>query len=271
MTAFTGEIHPAAEVWPLLPEDELAELAASIDEIGLTDPITLDPAGRLLDGRNRLDACRLVDIEPTFATYNGDPVPFILAKNSDRRHMATGARAMATAVVLVNAGHRKNGRWQRGALANPEIGNNGKSWQNAMTDAGKVLDFAPSHAAAVIAGDEALAAAAATAKRLEADAATDVERMKRLKADNPKLAAQAANGDLTLAQAEAAHREQVDQDAKQFRLHVKRAQDCVDHWSTLCSLASGAFPDQSAVLDELNDTDRALIEEAITVIRKGTK
>ena len=53
-TTFHGEIHPLAGRWPMLPADELAALAESIATEGLRVPLTLDGAGRLIDGRNRL-------------------------------------------------------------------------------------------------------------------------------------------------------------------------------------------------------------------------
>ena len=49
-------VHPAAEVFPLLPADQLRELVADIRANGLREPLTLDREGLLLDGRNRLAA-----------------------------------------------------------------------------------------------------------------------------------------------------------------------------------------------------------------------
>ena len=140
------------------PAEELDELAGSIAESGLIDPITLDPHGTLLDGRNRLAACRAADVTPTFVIYDGDPVALIVARNSTRRHMSTGARAMATAVNLRDAGYRKDGRWSYGALANSGDSPN-STMVRAIRDAGLVLDHCDDLAAAVIAGDLALDAA----------------------------------------------------------------------------------------------------------------
>jgi hypothetical protein len=66
------KIHPAADVWPLLKSDKLAELADSIDANGMRLPIVIWYPGKkrivcesesgvlLLDGRNRLDAVELL-------------------------------------------------------------------------------------------------------------------------------------------------------------------------------------------------------------------
>jgi hypothetical protein len=51
------------------------------------------------DGRNRLAACKLAGVKPTFETRPGDPTAFILSQNIKRRHMTAGQRAMATAML----------------------------------------------------------------------------------------------------------------------------------------------------------------------------
>lgn len=89
------EVHPAADPWPMMPEDELVELADSIRAVGLLEPLVLTPDGMLLDGRNRLDACVRAGVAPTTIVYDGDPVAFVLARNAHRRHMSKGQRATA--------------------------------------------------------------------------------------------------------------------------------------------------------------------------------
>lgn len=42
-------VHPAAAVWPMLPDDELDALAASIADVGLLEPIVLPPGGTIGD------------------------------------------------------------------------------------------------------------------------------------------------------------------------------------------------------------------------------
>lgn len=266
--AFTGEIHPAAEAWPMLPADELDQLAASIGDVGLLEPIAIDTDGRLLDGRNRLEACRIAKTEPVFVVVTADPVSYIVGKNSDRRHMTTGARAMATAVVLADAGRRKNGRWARGVVANPESGNSGKTWLNSMTQAGAVIDFVPGDAPKVIAGDMALDAAYKKALQTKEAGESYDARLKKLAAEAPDLAKNVTD-DASLIENEAALRARKDEEEKHFRQRVKWAQDAASSWAFLKSLAERRVPSQADVLNALNDIDRGLITEAITVIRKG--
>ena len=61
-------VHPVAALFPMLADDEIEELAADIKARGLLQPIVLDAEGRVLDGRNRLAACEIAGVEPTFVT-----------------------------------------------------------------------------------------------------------------------------------------------------------------------------------------------------------
>lgn len=198
-------VHPAAAVFPMLPDDELRALADDITAHGLRHPIVLTPGGDLLDGRNRAAACELAGIEPAYVTHDGDPIAYVLSANVSRRHMTTGARAMATAVVLAGAGKRRGGRWKRGALATTESGTT--AWAQRMTEAGLVLDVCPELAPAVISGAVTLHAAHADAVAARQAAESYEARFARLP---DELAAQVRDEALTLddALAVAARREQ---------------------------------------------------------------
>lgn len=87
-------VHPAAGLFPMLGADALDALTADIQAHGLREPLVLDPDGSLLDGRNRLAACRAAGVEPTFRTHTGgDPVAFVLSENLHRRHLTEGQKA----------------------------------------------------------------------------------------------------------------------------------------------------------------------------------
>jgi hypothetical protein len=94
------QVHPLASVFPMMTDDELADLADDIKEHGLLHPIVLDADGMLVDGRNRLRACELADVEPTFETLNGhDAAAFIVSANLERRNLTKGQQAMALAMI----------------------------------------------------------------------------------------------------------------------------------------------------------------------------
>jgi len=81
------KIHPVAELFPMLAASELNEMAESIRKEGLLNPCVRQ-GDVLLDGRNRLVACKLAGVEPRFIEYTGDsPVAFIIGVNLARRHL----------------------------------------------------------------------------------------------------------------------------------------------------------------------------------------
>ena len=90
-----GPIHPAAELLPMMQADEFHSLVKSIQLQGLRESVWLTKDGALLDGRNRIAACQLAGVKPSFRQYDGDdPVAFVMALNMDRRHLTVGQRAM---------------------------------------------------------------------------------------------------------------------------------------------------------------------------------
>jgi hypothetical protein len=94
------DFHPIANVWPLMDDDKLSELAEDIRENGLINPIWTYE-GKVLDGRNRYKACLLASVKATFTEYKGDsPASFAVSLNDHRRHMNKGALG-AVAVELL--------------------------------------------------------------------------------------------------------------------------------------------------------------------------
>ena len=88
------EAHPVAAIFPMLPQEDLEELAADIKQRGLIYPIIID-GDQIIDGRNRLAACKIAKVEPSFAAYEGDDITgFIMASNINRRHLTKGQQAM---------------------------------------------------------------------------------------------------------------------------------------------------------------------------------
>ena len=83
----------------MLEGEELHRLVEDIRENGLLNPIVRDKNGVLLAGRNRLAACKLAGVEPTFTTTELDPLAFILSENVTRRHLSKGQCAMAYAMA----------------------------------------------------------------------------------------------------------------------------------------------------------------------------
>lgn len=74
-------VHPVADMFPLLGEADLAALAQDIRVNGLLEPITtLD--GLILDGRNRYRACVMAAVEPRFEVFDGpDPLSWVVSRS----------------------------------------------------------------------------------------------------------------------------------------------------------------------------------------------
>lgn len=91
--------HPIADVWPMMDEAKLAELADDIRKNGQLVPVWLYE-GKILDGRNRWAACKIAGVDPKTKEYTGDePTAFAQSMNEKRRHESASVRA-AVAVEL---------------------------------------------------------------------------------------------------------------------------------------------------------------------------
>ena len=97
--------HPAASMFTLLDDKELAVLAEGIKTTGLLYPVVM-LNGKVLDGRNRLAACVLAGVTPRFVDWDGSgqsPTEWVAATNSQRRDLTQSQRAVAALYVIKNA------------------------------------------------------------------------------------------------------------------------------------------------------------------------
>jgi ParB-like chromosome segregation protein Spo0J len=121
------EFHPFANAFPMMSDQEHAELVADIKANGQHEAIVLYH-GKILDGRNRDRACHELGIEPRYvqldlllvlrrkavleqdwATGDAAAQAFVISKNLVRRHLTTSQRAMIAAdLVTLGHGQRKS-------------------------------------------------------------------------------------------------------------------------------------------------------------------
>lgn len=110
ITPVVSDFHPAANIFPLMEEGAIAELATDIAANGLREPIWRHRDGRIVDGRNRWLACSQARVECRHRTYERDDetiVPFVVSKNLHRRHLTTGQRgAVAADIATLEHGQR---------------------------------------------------------------------------------------------------------------------------------------------------------------------
>jgi site-specific DNA-methyltransferase (adenine-specific) len=91
--------HPAACIFPMMPDEDLQSLADDIAKHGLREPIVMFD-GMVLDGRNRSAACAIAQIIPKIIEFKGtaaDALAFVWSKNRTRRHLSSSQAAIADA------------------------------------------------------------------------------------------------------------------------------------------------------------------------------
>ena len=83
---FRHAVHPAAELFPPMDGTELKDLADDIKKNGLISPIVYIKGSGILDGRNRLAACRIAGITPRWEAHTDkDPVAKNRSPSSSQR------------------------------------------------------------------------------------------------------------------------------------------------------------------------------------------
>jgi N6-adenosine-specific RNA methylase IME4 len=183
-------VHPAANVFPMLIDSELQELALDIKAHGQRDAIEqLD--GMILDGRNRLEACGIAGVDPWIVEWepNGkSPLAYVVSKNIHRRHLDKDARAIAAVRLLPLFEAEAKGRMRAGGRIGADTTNRGLESRGSAP--GALPQSQP--------GGKASAAAASAANV----GTRTVERAKRVDKEAPALAEKVLAGDMSLKQAE---------------------------------------------------------------------
>ena len=189
-------VHPAAEVFPMLADDELDELADDIKENGLLHPLIIKD-GVLIDGRNRREACRRRGIEPYVEEINGiDPVALIISSNIKRRNMTKQQRLIAFATIKPKPEPGKRNDLTSGNLPQVDSSN--------LARARVVVNWAPDLATKVLKGGWPFEKAYEDAAKRKKDSEGHDARLAALRASDPDLADKVAEEQLTLEDAEGA-------------------------------------------------------------------
>jgi hypothetical protein len=117
-------VHPAADVYPMMSDEELAKLGEDIKEHGLRHSIVLYATTRpgkkkdeldatsmmLIDGRNRLEAMERAGLSTSFTpcqmqmandVENGDAASLIASYNINRRHLRL-TKAQQAALIFAS-------------------------------------------------------------------------------------------------------------------------------------------------------------------------
>lgn len=183
--------HPAANIFPMLEDKELQELAEDIRKNGQHEPISICD-GMILDGRNRSAACLIASVEPvTIEVDPEDPVVYVLSLNLHRRHLTPSQGSMcagrARAYYDQQAKERQLTGKKADLQANLPEGKTGQARDaagKAFGVSGKSVDYAtkviekgiPELAAAVDAGRMAVSTAAIVASETPEEQQAAIDR-----------------------------------------------------------------------------------------------
>lgn len=261
-TVFTGEVHPFADQFPMLPDDELEALADDIAANGQRFPIMVTAAGVLVDGRNRLEACRRRGVEPWIEVLTGDPHAYIVSANTHRRNLNAGQVAMARAMALVQQGQRENGRWKHETVSGETLS------RTSLFRAGFILDHDPAAAALVFNG-ESLAGVYEAVKATAEDRAEQQRQAAELLAQAPDLARQVAEDGIAHETAWRMHRQRLDREAvaarERHEADLKRYRSTAAAIRSLSSITGDWMADYDTA--ELEDVARYFTTDVLLAAR----
>lgn len=92
--------HLIANVFPMMTDAEIQELAQDIKINGLKESILIFE-DKILDGRNRYAACKISGVEPRIEIYEGNtPMSEVISRNLIRRHLDAGQKACVATDIL---------------------------------------------------------------------------------------------------------------------------------------------------------------------------
>lgn len=117
------KFHPAAEIFPLLTEDDFDAFAEDVRVKGILEPIKLFE-GMVIDGRNRYRAYVITKSPPNFQDVDalvkevGGPAEYVLSLGDKRRHLDKSQLAMcAVRYKEVKAAEAKERQKEHGGTA----------------------------------------------------------------------------------------------------------------------------------------------------------
>jgi hypothetical protein len=147
------EIHPLAELFPPMSEKEFEKFLEDVKEAArIIDPLWTYQ-GKVIDGRNRLLACKRLGIErvPTREwDGKGSLLEFVISINLRRRHLKERQRAMIAARMKPafeeEAKRRQGWRKEPDLMVNlpqgQSVGSSRDNAANALSVSGKSVDYA---------------------------------------------------------------------------------------------------------------------------------
>ena len=132
--------------------------------------------GKIIDGRNRFNACKAIGINPTYRKWDGKGplVSFVVSLNLHRRHMNESQRAMvAETLTNLKHGQRADAAWAA-SVTQPEAAEMLGVSRDSVQRARKVRESGDKKLiAAVESGDTTVSAATQHVAAVQHDASID--------------------------------------------------------------------------------------------------
>ena len=174
------KVHPAANVFPMMSDEELAVLGADIKANGISRYPLFDLVGDeliLIDGRNRLEAAEraglaIDDVVVEDNVIIGDPVARIISENIHRRHL-TKQECADYIVAAIKAGKKLD--------QNEPVSKGGRGKVNGVK--AEAVAEAKKHGISEATVKRAFAKANADDAELEARARANLEKKAKAKAE----------------------------------------------------------------------------------------
>src|SRR5215510_10636739 len=96
------QFHPVASIFPMMSVEEFKALKESIGARGQRNPIYTHE-GKIVDGRNRYQACVELGIHPRFEQWDGVGLlcDFVWDMNAGRRQLTGGALQIAAGTYAI--------------------------------------------------------------------------------------------------------------------------------------------------------------------------
>lgn len=107
---FELEVHPAADAFPRMDAGVYKAFADHVRQNGLQQPIKL-LGGRVLDGRDRLRACKETGTSPKFENLpdDTDAYRYVAGSNLERKHWNDSQRGLiASRLATLSRGHQES-------------------------------------------------------------------------------------------------------------------------------------------------------------------
>lgn len=202
MSATPFLFHPAADIFPLMDKERLADLMADIERNGMLMPIVLYE-GKILDGRNRYMACQELEVEPAFTEWDGaNPYDYVWSCNGERRDLTQAQKYLCWKLkeeksaewrVRVEKIHKEGDRKRSEAAKEGKVGR--AAAKEALFSGGSLCSTTERDEGAI----ESRRATTAKAEAASVDIGT-VKRMDTLATHRPDLAEKVRTGEMKPAE-----------------------------------------------------------------------